>query len=340
MGIVANTAYTSAETGLVRGFEWYEDYPLTLRRALAMPGLTRQLMNEHGRGIHTPPLDDAGRVSAESVSRRFLTWLERHPRRPYFAFLNFYDAHALYSAPEPFWSHFLPDEKRRTIPIPFGPGDARAADPPRKAYDAAINHLDSALGALIGKLLQGGLLDNTLLIVTADHGEEFDEHGTFGHGQSLYTQAVRVPLLLFWPGHLPATRIANPVSLARLPATIMELVNLPGPFPGPSLVPLLRRGSGPDVAAVSMLSLVGRSSDVSSAERRSLSSVHVGRYHYIHHATGSVTELYDHATDPLEQRNLVGSQQVNQVVGLLRDSLAAATAGRRPRTRGRYDNSF
>ncbi len=338
VGIVANTAYASAETGLGRGFDRYEDYQLTLRRALAMPSLTRRFLDRKREWLHEPPLDGAGRIPAESVNRRLLSWLERRPQRPYFAFLNFYDAHAPYSAPEPFWSRFLPGETRRAVPIRA----TRRGDPTessaRRAYDAAISHLDSEIGLLLGSMLERGFLDNTIVVVTADHGEEFNEHAALGHGQTLHTQAIRVPLLLFWPGHLPATRVTAPVSLVRLPATIMDLVGMAGPFPGPSLVPLWRGGSAPQVAAVSTVTFAAFQHGESTAARRSLASVQVGQFHYIQFPGDSVGRLYDHVTDPLEMHNLAWARSAGDVLGQLRDSLRIATHAVRAGKGGHHVN--
>jgi arylsulfatase A-like enzyme len=338
VGIVANTAYASAETGLGRGFDRYEDYRLTLRRALAMPSLTRRILDRKREWLHEPPLDGAGRIPAQSVSRRLLSWLERRPQQPYFAFLNFYDAHAPYSAPEPFWSRFLPGETRRAIPIRTARRGDPTEGPARKAYDAAISHLDSEIGALLDSMLQRGFLNNTLVVVTADHGEEFNEHAALGHGQTLHTQALRVPLLLFWPGHLPSARVTAPVSLARLPATIMDLVSRPGPFPGPSLVPLWRGEPSPQVAAISTVTFAPLRNGRSTEARKSLASVQVGRFHYIQYPGDSLGRLYDHATDPLEMRNLVWTHLADDVVGPLRDSLRIATSAARAGKGGHDDN--
>ena len=337
LGIVANTAYTSAETGLARGFDRYEDYRLTLRRAVTMPSLTRRILDRKREWLHEPPLDGAGRIPSESVSRRFLAWLERRPPRPYFAFLNFYDAHAPYSAPEPYWSRFVPGERRRPIPIRAMRRGDPTGNSARRAYAAAIAHLDSEIGKLLGSMLERGWLDNTLVVVTADHGEEFNEHGASGHGQTLHTQSVRVPLVLFWPGHLPPTRVATPISLARLPATIMDLVGRRGPFPGPSLVPLWRDGAAPAVAAFSTVTFAPVPRGQPAEARRSIASVQVGRFHFIQYPGDSVGRLYDHASDPLEMRNLAWTRLADDVLGPLRDSLRVATLPVRAARGGHHD---
>jgi arylsulfatase A-like enzyme len=201
-----------------------------------------------------------------------------------------------------------------------------AVDFQPRSYAAAIADLDSQLGDLLDHLLARGRLDRTLVILTADHGEEFAEHRATGHGRTLYTQAVRVPLAMVWPGRLPAgVRLSEPVSLARLPATVMALLGRAGPFPGPSLVPRPGEGPSPGVAAVSAVSAAQNQRDRSPASGGSLTSVLVGRYRYIQGSRDSVGELYDHQADPLETRNLVGEPGVAEVLGQLRDTLALLT---------------
>ena len=250
VGITANRYYTSLETGLARGFDRYEDSHLNLKRALLLPRLPREAVSAWRKLTNAPEAVDLSRVRAERINRRFLRWAAGRRERPFFAFLNYFDAHAPYRAPEPHWSRFVSDQS---------PGGLRAgmvqsssqARMQRRAYQAAIAHLDEQLGRLLNDLLVGGVLENTLVIITADHGEEFMEHGVIGHGHSLYTQSVRVPLIMVWPGHLPAgVRVRDPVSLDRIPSTILDLIGRSGPFTAPSLAgtwrgqPLSRWPSG------------------------------------------------------------------------------------------------
>ena len=106
------------------------------------------------------------------------------------------------------------------------------------AYDGAIAYLDQQIGLLFDELEKRNVLENTLVILTSDHGEEFGEHGFMEHGFTLYLPSVRVPLLVLFPGRVPAgTIVSEPVSLSDLPATVTDLVELEsGPrFPGNSL---------------------------------------------------------------------------------------------------------
>src|SRR6185312_471333 len=169
--------------------------------------------------------------------------------RPFFAFLNDYDAH---------WPYELPELSIHRFGVP--PRDARESDLiqnwwqldkrrltdqqvafARDAYDDCVAHLDEQLGRLIDELGRLGLRDHTWVIVLADHGESFGEHiGVFCHGTSLYRTELHVPLLVLPPtsrGDLAGMRIAETVSLRDLAATIVDIAGLGSgsPFPGESL---------------------------------------------------------------------------------------------------------
>ena len=115
-------------------------------------------------------------------------------------------------------------------------------------YDDCLLGLDAELGRFLGGLRASGVLDETWVVITSDHGEEFGEHGIFGHGASLYNQVTHVPLILIPPmgargsdddpyASMRGRRIDVPVSQRDLPATLASLL-LPGtdnPFPGRSL---------------------------------------------------------------------------------------------------------
>lgn len=107
-------------------------------------------------------------------------------------------------------------------------------------YDGAIAYDDDRLQKLIDELSRRHLTDNMLLIVTADHGEGLGEHGLLDHGTSLYYPMIHVPLVFYWPGHLPAgVRVSLPVSTKDIAATILELLDVNRTrLPGKSLAPL------------------------------------------------------------------------------------------------------
>ena len=213
-----------------------------------------------GRGVvslaRLPVGGGRGRKTAADINDDFLDWLsEQEEGRPFFVFLNYFDAHSPYVVPGGCDRHFgrraetpaelalLQDwENRPKQNVPESEATL-ASD----AYDDCIGYLDSQIGKLMDELKSRGLLDNTLVVITSDHGEELGEHGLFGHGRSLYSQELHVPLVILVPGGSAAGRVVSePVSLRDLPATFVDLLGYAqdSPFPGKSLARYWQAGSG------------------------------------------------------------------------------------------------
>ena len=135
------------------------------------------------------------------------------------------------------------------------PTDRSSVLAARALHDAALFSLDHAIGQLLEELRARGELERTIIIVTADHGEEWGGHGVLLHGNSVYMPAIRVPLLVVYPGHVPAgVHVAAPVGTRNLARTLLALAGVPdADFPGRSLASHWQPGStssGP-VAVVS-----------------------------------------------------------------------------------------
>jgi arylsulfatase A-like enzyme len=138
---------------------------------------------------------------ADEVTGVALDWLGASQDQPFFAWVHYYDAHVPYRPPQEFRSRF--DD----------------------AYDGEIAFMDSQIGRLIAWLEQQDLRDDTLIVVAADHGESFDEHGEPQHGLFVYDTTVRVPLILSWPARLAAgVTVEQPVRLVDLFPTVLELM--------------------------------------------------------------------------------------------------------------------
>lgn len=330
-GFVANTEYASVETGLARGFEHYEDHALSLG-TLARLGRLSRVADAAIRSLLRVPPDLPNRIQATEINRRILAWLSRQRQRPFFAFLNYYDAHAPYFPPPTEWRRFVGDRPRTPVSLPIL---ARDWEPDsvafrHQAYRGAITALDATIGQLFDTLQARRLLENTLVIVTSDHGEEFGEHGVMGHGNSLYLPGVHVPLVVAWPGQVPeGCRIAAPVTLRDVPATIVSLAGGAHPFPGRSLSRFWNdadKGRAPSVLHTS----VTRARNLPErypAGQSDLVAAQWGPHRLIARvAPDPEPVLFDHRADPLELNDLADSSWAGHVVGELLDSLVAAGA--------------
>jgi arylsulfatase A-like enzyme len=229
----------------------------------------------------------AGRLAGD-VTAAALRWLDGlDPGRPFFLFLNYYDPHPPLQAPEPYTFHFLPAERRGGRPF----------DDPQNwvdLYDAEIRYADACLGALIEGLVQRGLFDSTLAIVTADHGELFGEHGRWGHGESLSQAELHVPLIVRYPGPgAPAGRRSDPIQLVDVPALVLEALDLPSPAS-------MQAGRGhPVVAELDPLEVFEP-----TGQWRALID---WPYKFVWNSQGQ-GGLYDLERDPLEERDLGGAR--------------------------------
>ena len=298
-GFVGNTDYASAEVGLDRGFGRYEDYTLepgqilrssSLWRATARIAPIRRVIGNY---------DNLGRRTAPEISRAFLRWLDRDPARPFFGFLNYYDAHRPYFPPGEWPNRFrtpgveLNPRYRREDGAEPKPAPARiqgAID----AYDNAIGYLDSELGKLLAQLEQRGVLERTIVIITSDHGEEFFEHGLWDHGNSLYHPSVHVPLLVIAPGLAPAgVTVSQPVSIRSLPATVADLLRWSeSPFPGASLAGAWSGTAPPDSILLGVRQVL-RQPSWYPASAGNLGSVVTATHQYIRNQGKGTEELFD-----------------------------------------------
>jgi len=128
--------------------------------------------------------------SAETVNAHVIPWLERHAGSRFFLFAHYMDPH------DPYFRH--PYDGYAIARVAGDPPASRTAEM-RELYQGEIRYLDAQLGVLFERLRALGLYDDLLIAVTADHGEEFHEHGGFWHGLTLYDEQIHVPLLIKWP---------------------------------------------------------------------------------------------------------------------------------------------
>lgn len=337
-GFVANTIYCNAENGLARGFAHYEDYQASASELLLGSSLTRALVNNSAVRRLTGYHDIVSRKSAADINRAFLAWLRRQDARPFFAFLNYFDAHEPCLPPAPFDTQFgvrvdhgqfrTRHELRNAVRGGRQNESAAQTQADVSCYDGAIRYLDEQVGALLAELKRRGVLKNTLVIITSDHGEAFGENGHYTHGDSAYLTTLHVPLLLSFPPSVPAgRRVVTPVTLRDLPTTVLALTaaNNATKFPGLSLSRYWQTDSSsladepPLRSEVNIALTLVREYHVGM--QMPVRSLVKDQLHYLQNYDGR-EELYNFITDPLEQHDLSSSEAVRMQLELFRRSLA------------------
>ena len=323
-GFAANTYWCSYESGMNRGFLHYEDYPLSAGAILAstMPGRWILSNLRSPRDYYSVKWIRAQSRDARGINASLLNWLSgnRSTGRPFFVFMNYLDAHDPFLPPESNQVYFgLRPKSRGEYRMLLDYWDwnklsltARDVELARDSYENCIVALDREIGSLLDELDRRGVLKDTHVIITSDHGEQFGEHGVFNHGYSVYSQEVHVPLLLISPA-VPPGRVCNlPVSLRDLPATVIDLLGSRAlsPFPGRSLAEHWKQSSGTSGARSSIaLSEVDIPQSVppergtGTNQRGFTVSLAAEGFHYFL-GTGPAEELYDLAADPKEQLDL------------------------------------
>ena len=366
-GFAANYVYCAADSGLDRGFTVFRDYIFPRLTAFHMAALIDRLVD--GLQAVERFLEDwldfdlmrplaqniwslfkENRKEAAVVNREFLDWLSsrRQSERPFFAFLNFYDAHSPYqlskTAIHRFGTQPSDDQDADLIKdwtwSANHPHSNQQIAVVRDWYDDCVADLDEQLGRLIDELERREILDRTWLIIAGDHGESFGEHtGVFRHGSSLYQTEVHVPLVIVPPiASRSRLVVAETVSLRDLPATIVDVLgcSADAPFPGetlarfwkgPSLPPVKRASN--DQALAEVVPVDGFNPDPAQllTPRWPLAALVVGDWTYIRREGDVREELFHLGEDPSETRNLAGDPAHKLTVERMREALGRLTAG-------------
>ncbi len=272
-----------------------------------------------------------GDKGGATVAARFGDWVRARPAgaRPYFAFLNFIEAHFPYhQLPREYASRYTnrPSAELAAISMALmaqqfgGPGRplAQVAEPARDMYDGGIAYADELLRRVVAAVRARGSLDRTVLVVLADHGETLGERASFfGHGPSLYQEVVSVPLMLRYPARVPAgVRVPSPVSTVGVMATILDLAGIQPPptLQVGSLAPLLAGavdGVGPVLSENTRTTAMGGGDRVLDDPQMRGDS----RYRAFRDGSLKLVEssrgdrfLFDLATDPDEQHDLAAER--------------------------------
>ncbi len=313
----ANTFFFSRPNGFGRGFNHFEDFFHNVadkaartvygRRIFAM--VMRRWLGE----------DIPGRKLTGDVDLAFLRWLDRPSDRPFFAFLNYFDAHDPYLPPQPYRSRFSTRKApgghiNSYVLRPAPPMTPEQLQGEVDAYDGAIAYMDDEFGKLLEELDRRGLTKNTIVVFTSDHGEAFGEHDQFTHRNALYAPLIHVPLVVRWPGRVPeGLRLASPVTNASLPATLLEMLGLPSDstFPLHSLVHDWQSADTADetvypFAELQKFHITGMEKTL--AYQGAMQSVVSPKWQFIRYETLGM-ELFDWTADPQQMHNLADTPE-------------------------------
>jgi tetratricopeptide (TPR) repeat protein len=249
-------------------------------------------------------IGDLNERKGDETTRLAREWLDEHKEQPFFLFVHFYDPHDPYEPPEPFASQWK-----------------------EHPYEGEVAFADHCVGQVLEKLRQLGHYDDTLIVITGDHGEMLGEHGELNHGFFIYEGALRVPLVVRVPHAQPASGPVDlPVSLIDIVPTIVSLVGaeVPKEVQGVDLSPWLA-GRGAGGGARPLYAETVTPTHYYGAN--SLLGVIVDGWKYIETTR---PELYDLRNDPAEANNLL-EREPNRADALGRSLVAIlAAAGRAP----------
>lgn len=337
----ANRTWFSHDLGFGRGFMHFEDYFHSPADMWVRTLFGREFSRIYlSRSDHSKPkrilrwlgfdslldLDDEGvgpnggapgvRKRASEVNREVLRWVDKD-RRPFLVFLNYFDVHEPYGGP-----YRYPQPWPQKSPI--------------DQYDDGVKYVDDSIGSLVAELEKRGLIGNTIVVITSDHGEGLWQHGLPTHGEALYREQIHVPLIFWYPRHVPAgQRISANVTNSAIPATLMTLLSESDKqFQGPALNVLWKRptnGQWPsplsELAQDKYLPKQNRQpeSKVPTASTGSMRSLTEGQWQLIEH-TKYGAQLYDWRQDPGELNELSESADSRALVGHLSNQLREAVS--------------
>lgn len=185
------------------------------------------------RGFHS--YRSLVRPRATDVVDAALEMLDRSPGTDRFVFFHIIDPHWQYLPPEEFIDRFGPKPQDVELLLdrvikrqpPSGPEEIEALV---NLYDGEVAYVDEQIGRFLNELERRSLFDPSLIIITADHGEAFFEHGYWQHSDTLYEEMIRVPLAIKWPDQIAFERVPVHASQLDLFPTILETAGIPSPF--------------------------------------------------------------------------------------------------------------
>jgi len=290
--------------GFSRGFDQYVD--CSSSKDLAQNINEIQKLTPYLSKMHFESHED---ITGNKIYEAFSKWYsERDRSRPYFAFLHMWDVHYDYKPPPPYDKLYDP-HYQGIMSTSFnnnprlGPHICtRDLEHLIALYDGEINWTDYIIGQILDKLRKSGEIDNTMIVITSDHGEEFLEHGQFGH-DNLYDELVRIPLIIYFKGTFPNKRLDYHISHIDLLPTILDIIGntIPDYIPGLSIKRIIEENNKKERPLLLELT--------SKARNKLIKSVRAEEWKFLYDIGNSKPSFYDLKSDPDEKHSLIPLQE-------------------------------
>ncbi|MFQ5865394.1 MAG: sulfatase [bacterium] len=286
-------------------------------------------------GVYGQFLYNSHDLGGKRIIKTFENWIhhERNKEKPFLLFINLLEPHLPYNPPQKFLARFLSDKiTKKQIkslnldPLPYIAGTEEKAEIDFEIltalYDADINYLDSLIGSIYEVLAGTNLLEETILVIVADHGENLGEHGLMSHFYCLYDTLIHIPFIVRFPAELPkATKIAEIVQPSDIFPTLAALVGLENHLPVEQLegrnVLDSNQVNDHRIAVSELLGVnpplevVAKKTGIPENELskfdKKIVALRDKQYKYIQDSLGN-EELYDVELDPHETRNIISAR--------------------------------
>jgi arylsulfatase len=270
------------------------------------------------------------KICSKEVNKEIAKWLEDCGQQPFFMWVHYLDSHGPFFPREPYFSQYSSTKPQEQV-IDFKENleqiytrftkepdlkDTQKRELLVNCYDSEIAYFDENFAGLVDSLRRCGLFDNTMLIVTADHGEGFWEHGVWGHPMTMYDVNIHVPLLIrYLPFGCIGKTISKQVRNIDIFPTVLDILNMPPDryVSGVSLLPYVEdESSAPEVAVVSEGGGIKGISVDFYIDR--VYSLRTPTCKYVKNVTQNQKQLFQLQDDPLELKNLAYEPYVQDIV--------------------------
>ncbi|MHC4453451.1 MAG: sulfatase family protein, partial [Planctomycetota bacterium] len=322
-GVVANSGYITHHFGMNQGFLYYNQaIALSFfgKNNATKPYLIRKSMRDFLAPLFPRAYNELINRTAEDINREVFTLLDNKAKQesPFFFFINYMDAHNPYIPPPPYDKLFPGKDETFTM-AHYTTLSQEVMKLNRKVsteesrhllsqYDGGIAYIDFHIGKLIEKLKGLELYDNSIIIITSDHGEVFGERDLFNHAVSVYQDQIWIPLIIKYPNINEGRLVNEPASVVDLMPTILDVLKyeIPEGIQGKSL---LEHDPGESREIIGESFPSGHLLTTHPRFNRIERAVFSWPYKYIESTAGK-KELYDLSKDPKETRNIYNEKDI------------------------------